>query len=79
MKYSAPEETLVCYTWSRFLLIPKETDKKKHFFLIETTILDILIKIKGEIMSMKKIIGYETIKSNKSLNIWEIATYFKYK
>ena len=30
-------------------------------------------------MSMKKIIGYETIKSNKSLNIWEIATYFKYK
>ena len=30
-------------------------------------------------MSMKKIIGYKTIKSNKSLNIQEIATYFKYK
>lgn len=30
-------------------------------------------------MFMKKIIGYETINGNKSLNIQEIATYFKYK
>lgn len=30
-------------------------------------------------MFMTKVIDYETINGNKSLNIQEIATYFKYK